>query len=52
MMNLSWLVLHLFRALVFVGLGLLGYLEGLVHCIEYMLNRLADLLDYLLGQFN
>ena len=51
-MNLCRLVIKLFRALVFVGLGLLGDLECLIHGIEYILNKLADLLDYLLGQFD
>ena len=52
MVSLTWLGLHAMRGIVFVFLGLLGDLEGLVQLLECILNRLGDLLDYLLGLFD
>ena len=51
MLTLSWLGLHIVRALVFVVLGLVGDFEAFIHFLEYLLNRMADALDYMLGLY-
>ena len=38
----------MFRALVFVGLGLLADVEVIIHGLEYLLNRLVEALDHIL----
>ena len=52
MVSVSWLVLHIMRALVFVAIGLLGDFELFIEILEYTLHQMADLLDSLLGPYN